>query len=860
MSKRRIAALALAGTALLGVQAALPAGASAALAAETGAVAPAAPVLSLPSARYVGPQTLTITAEPGTEIRYTLDGSHPTRQSPVYTEPLTVAETANVSAVAFTDRAESAPAISGVLVKTSEEPLAQFAVMSDIHLSTGDDTQKLKWEGYFDTLKRIAPQPDAIISNGDQINDNNFNTAHHHQYPREMLQHNLARTGMTDTQILMSFGNHDDRVGKMAEQYPDEWFPGTTGYYESAIGEFPAFVVNTEAWNSTQATWLYGRLTELSQNPATQGQPIFVFGHRPIPTTVWDGAQASNQGLKTNLSDFPQVVYFSGHSHLNITDERSIHQESFTSVNEGSMSYGENDNKYQAFGPGLALNPTIPTAQSVVVDVYADRVEIDRINYAAQPGRTYDDAGNWTFQNDPPFASSGSLAGPSWTIARGATPADVKSQFTYTQANRNTTAPAWGEAQPSVRQTETGPVLRLPQAPDDQFTAEYTLAVTDVQTGATANLVPANGRIYSDYVVAPKPAVLDIPLAVRAGNKVGQPIDRTLTIGREYEATLVAYDSYKNPSQPRTFRFVAGEIDSTRVAELTSAATPVIAQAERVLGASEPAEPADFNVAIGDVDAAETQIAALRESIAIQPTTQDAADAQGFAIADGTAALQELLAPVDRSGLAAAIATAEAALAEGEPATRRNAAPAAGVAEVSAAEPAPASGAEFVAGSVGELAAASAAEPVAASAGSTAAEPAAVLSAARAALEQELTSATTVQRTLNVPQAGIDAAAAALHAAEAAWRDALPVTPEPEKPEPEKPGPGKPGPETPGAEGSSGPGTGGQGTAAPASENAAELARTGGSATQLAALGLAGGLLAAAAAAMWGVRRAGRRA
>lgn len=367
MSKRRIAALALSGVALLGAQAALPT-AVAAHAAVSGEVSP--PAASHESGRYVGPQAVTLTSAEGTEVRYTLDGTHPTRDSALATGPILIEKTANLTAVAFTDRAESLPMIRGILVKTAEEPLAQFAVMSDIHLSTGTGSAMAKWDGYFDTLKRIAPNPDALISNGDQINDNYFNSAADHQYPREMLERNLARTGMTDTQVMMSFGNHDDYVTRMAEQYPDDWFPGTTGYYESQIGEFPAFVVNTEAWNTTQANWLYGRLDALSKDPATQGQPIFVFGHRPIPATVWDGAQASNGGLKTNLSAFPQVVYFSGHSHLNITDERSIHQQDFTSVNEGSMSYGENDGKFQVFGPGLARDATIPTAQSVVVDVY----------------------------------------------------------------------------------------------------------------------------------------------------------------------------------------------------------------------------------------------------------------------------------------------------------------------------------------------------------------------------------------------------------------------------------------------------------------------------------------------------------
>ncbi|WP_440312436.1 chitobiase/beta-hexosaminidase C-terminal domain-containing protein [Leucobacter chromiireducens] len=790
MSKRRIAALALSGVALLGAQAALPT-AVAAHAAVSGEVSP--PAASHESGRYVGPQAVTLTSAEGTEVRYTLDGTHPTRDSALATGPILIEKTANLTAVAFTDRAESLPMIRGILVKTAEEPLAQFAVMSDIHLSTGTGPAMAKWGGYFDTLKRIAPNPDALISNGDQINDNYFNSAADHQYPREMLERNLARTGMTDTQVMMSFGNHDDYVTRMAEQYPDDWFPGTTGYYESKIGEFPAFVVNTEAWNTTQANWLYGRLDALSKDPATQGQPIFVFGHRPIPATVWDGAQASNGGLKTNLSAFPQVVYFSGHSHLNITDERSIHQQDFTSVNEGSMSYGENDGKFQVFGPGLARDATIPTAQSVVVDVYGDRIEIDRINYAADPGRTYTDDGAWAFQENPPFASSGSLAGPSWVIARGATPAETKAQFTYTQANRNAVAPAWGERQPTVRQTETGPVLRLPQAGDDQFTAEYTLTVTDVQTGQVTDLVPANGRIYSDYVVAPKPAALDIPLAVRAGNKVGQPIDRTLTIGREYEATLVAYDSYQNQSAPRTFRFVAGALDEAALTDARTRAEAAIAQVERVLGVVTPAQAGDFDLVIPETHEAEAAVAELRAQLASQPATQDAVDALVWQISDGAGALEDRMVSVDRAPLDAAIEEAEGALAEARAAQRR----------------------------------AEAAERV---------------------LRAELAEATELRGTLNVTQAQLDAAAGELRAALAVWQQAV---------ESEQPGTGEPGgPGVDGSgSGNTGAGSGTGGDTRPSAGDTPvndELAQTGSAGIPV--LAAAGALVLAGAAAL-GLRR-----
>ena len=51
-----------------------------------------APSFSLESGFYDGPQTLSLTAAPGCEIRYTLDGSRPTAESPLYEAPLSLTD------------------------------------------------------------------------------------------------------------------------------------------------------------------------------------------------------------------------------------------------------------------------------------------------------------------------------------------------------------------------------------------------------------------------------------------------------------------------------------------------------------------------------------------------------------------------------------------------------------------------------------------------------------------------------------------------------------------------------------------------------------------------------------------------
>ena len=62
---------------------------------------PASPVFSLAAGTYTGTQTLTITEPtPGAAVYYTVDGSAPTTASLVYTQPLTIATSQTVQAVA----------------------------------------------------------------------------------------------------------------------------------------------------------------------------------------------------------------------------------------------------------------------------------------------------------------------------------------------------------------------------------------------------------------------------------------------------------------------------------------------------------------------------------------------------------------------------------------------------------------------------------------------------------------------------------------------------------------------------------------------------------------------------------------
>lgn len=506
---------------------------------------PAAPGVSVPGGRYEHPVELKFTSERGTTVRYTMDGTTPTRDSEVFApgRPLTITQDTNVTAVAFRGDRASTPISFGYLIKTSEKPVAQIVVMSDIQVADRENNDE-KYENYFDTIASIFPEPDAVLSNGDMITDNWDGKGADHKILHALLQDNLDRKGMDDTQVLMSYGNHDAYLRDVRAGYPTEWFPDSGGgYYESDINGVHLLTVNTETYNNdtAQRDWLKGRLAEITADPAAVTKPILVQGHRPATGTVMDGQAASNPRLTEDLSEFPQVIFFSGHSHLNINDDRSIHQRDFTSVNDASMSYIEIDRGYQMVtDTGLADRYQSTTAQALFVEVYQDRAEISRVNMAADK-HDIRAGGVWSRYVNPPYFSAGTLSGKTWTVElEGSTNQEVKDNFRYTPDARNVVAPEFTTETPLtiVDAPDGGTAVRIAQARDDQMVHHYRVDVTDTASGAKA----VSSKVLSDFYFMPRPNSLDIPVP-------------DAVAGSTYEVKVVAVDSYGNESAEASLTF-----------------------------------------------------------------------------------------------------------------------------------------------------------------------------------------------------------------------------------------------------------------------------------------------------------------
>ncbi|MBO5868360.1 MAG: hypothetical protein J6Q54_05590, partial [Oscillospiraceae bacterium] len=73
---------------------------------------------------------------------------------------------------------------------------------------------------------------------------------------------------------------------------------------------------------------------------ADSTKPIFVMQHQaPYDTIKSSTGSSCDKKLRNLLDNYPQVINFSGHTHVSLSDPRAIWQGTFTALNTGSLAY-----------------------------------------------------------------------------------------------------------------------------------------------------------------------------------------------------------------------------------------------------------------------------------------------------------------------------------------------------------------------------------------------------------------------------------------------------------------------------------------------------------------------------------------
>lgn len=226
-------------------------------------------------------------------------------------------------------------------------PLLRIGILSDVHVSRSvwGDRQHERLEKALLFFKQKGV--DGILIAGDLQENTDFTVASENIEEFTDIWFSVFPDNINDltgerVEPLFIYGNHD--VGLVEAQYWPERF----GTYEPAwIKEIKGYQFvgahYTEEWSETAAN-LVGKAEALSED-----KPFFFIQHQPVKETLFganEGLLGTGGALFDILKGIENCVVFSGHTHIPLTDERSIWQTDkkkgcrFTAINCATINYG----------------------------------------------------------------------------------------------------------------------------------------------------------------------------------------------------------------------------------------------------------------------------------------------------------------------------------------------------------------------------------------------------------------------------------------------------------------------------------------------------------------------------------------
>ena len=214
----------------------------------------------------------------------------------------------------------------------SKSLVFEFLAISDIHLKHSHSIETTRLEkaiklGYMNT-ENLG----LIVCSGDYSDG-----GHDQQY--DQFVRVLNEQVKKETKVIINHGNHENgRFESDSHEYFREIFGygvdymwNINGYYFITLG-----VNHTDRYLESQAKWLKSKLKIASKN---NDKPIFILTHYPVYGTVVSNLHNSKTTFDNVLKEYPNVINLSGHTHQALNDPRIIHQENYTSYNNGSLSY-----------------------------------------------------------------------------------------------------------------------------------------------------------------------------------------------------------------------------------------------------------------------------------------------------------------------------------------------------------------------------------------------------------------------------------------------------------------------------------------------------------------------------------------
>ena len=220
-------------------------------------------------------------------------------------------------------------AADDTLKAPASELLIKFPVLSDLHIATTQDVYVSHFRSALADIREIAPDAAVVFTVGDNTD---VGKARNYELLFRIIKEELTDHGV-EIPFRYTIGNHDlDKASSYEKQL--ELFLKQTGmpglYYACEYGGMKFIVLGSE--EKEQGGVMYdGQIDWLEEELRAAGtdKPVFLFMHEPLIETVAGslysldpGAQysygftAANERLRAILAGYPNVIFFTGHTHF----------------------------------------------------------------------------------------------------------------------------------------------------------------------------------------------------------------------------------------------------------------------------------------------------------------------------------------------------------------------------------------------------------------------------------------------------------------------------------------------------------------------------------------------------------------